>query len=171
MNRVDLDSNARKRSQILPSKSYLDFNKSIDLLRKDGCLPEEISLAGDRLFAFKVEGDWVALAQRQDCRDWRGNRTFNIEVLDVIPASDFDRSSNRSTLEPASNATHWIAKVTGAIAPFIRRPNLPILVLVGFGAIAIFAVGYKYSGKLNLKMETDGDRVTGEVTIDGRQSQ
>lgn len=167
---VYLDSNARKRSQTLSSKSYLDFNKLIALLRQDGCVTEEIPLAGDRLFAFKVEDDWVALAQRQECRDWRGNRTFNIEVLDVIPATEFDRASNRSTLEPASNATHWIAKVTGAIAPFIRHPNLPVQVLVAFGAIAILAVGYNYQGKLNLKMETDGDQVTGEVTIDGRQS-
>ncbi len=171
-NKVHLTQNARKCSKTIPLKSYLAFKKCIQKLRQNGCLSEEIPLTGDRLFAFAIDGDWVAVAQRQECRNWRGSRIFKIGILDLIPASQFQPPSNRLTIEITPREINWMKTAIEAIAPLLDRPHLPALAgVLTATAIAIFAVGYNDQSKVNLKMETDGTKVNGEFTIDGRQPQ
>ena len=69
MFKVCIDREVRKHCKELPGKLYWDFHKSIQLLEKDGCLPEEYSWAGD-LFWFKVKEDWVAVAQLREDKNW-----------------------------------------------------------------------------------------------------
>ncbi|MDY6941302.1 MAG: hypothetical protein SWY16_27060 [Cyanobacteriota bacterium] len=169
---VKLDSRVRQLSQTLPIKSKLDFEKRLDRLRQDGCLTEELPVAGDRLFAFDIDGDWVAIVQRQECRNWRGSRTIEIEVLDLVAKSEFDRSANRATPESASGGTEWPEKLLNAIALLIHHPHLTIRVgVVVTSAIGLFAVAHQSQGEVKLKMETDGTKVNSEFTIDGRQSE
>lgn len=183
-NQVRETKSVRQRSETIRWESYLAYGKQKTQLKRDGRLTEEIPL-GDR-FVFSVDGDWVAVVQRQECRDLLRNRILRITIGELMSVEEFGRwtiensvnSPNRqlvntsSAIEPTSGGTDWLANVSGALAPWLKNSHLPILLWVMVaGAIGLLAVGYNYQGQVNLKMETDGTKVNGEFTIDGRQSE
>jgi hypothetical protein len=167
---------AGKLTQSLPLETYLDFDRTLDRLRQDGCLTEEIPL-GDRLFAFEIEGDWVAIAQRQEHRTFWGQRKLRITVAELMPVDEFGRwmleNAAQSPSLPSADTTPepTASRLMGMLVKAIGLCPNPLLVWVAI-PIALTAIALKYPGTVDIQIKTDGDRnVAGEVTIDGRQSE
>ncbi|MDJ1184703.1 hypothetical protein [Roseofilum casamattae] len=168
---VRLSQEADLRSQSLPAKAFLDFRKKRDLLQEDGYLENEIPVpvpvAGDDFFAFEIEGGWVAIAQRQKSQDWLGNWKIEIEVVNLVTASEFDRISGRTTPRP-TGVTQLLRNVWIAIAP-LRHDSRWVGIVLAF-AITLVAV-VKSEGVVKFIMETDGNQIKNEVIIDNRESE
>jgi hypothetical protein len=124
-------------------------------IKEDGCLPEEIPIAGDHLFRFQVDDNWFAVAQRQEVRTLWGQQTFKIEVLELSPVAEFEKISNSKPLEIEG----WMQQMAHVIIPFIHDHSLTIL-LMALITTSFAIVGYK------VIWETDG--VTNKVTIESQ---
>ncbi|MDY6940664.1 MAG: hypothetical protein SWY16_23775 [Cyanobacteriota bacterium] len=172
-NTIRLTKSVRQRSQEILLESDIAFEKCIQALRKDGCLTDEIPLSGNCLFAFCINDDWVAVAQRQEARTLWGSRTLDIDVLDLIRATEFEEPANTAYLDSRAIGIQWLKillkMVLTSVSPFFHRPRLPILMVMAVVA-GVLTASDGYRSKAELKMETDGSRVTHEVSIDRRRS-
>jgi hypothetical protein len=179
---VRYSQTAGKFTKSLPLETYLDCDRALDRLRQDGCLTEEIPL-GDHFFAFKIDNDWVAIAQRQEHQTWWGQRKLRITVTELMRVEEFGRWMLQnsvqlpslqladSTLEPAAGGTPWMGMLVKAIGLFFSRPNTLLVWVTVVIPISLAAIACNYKGTVEIQIKTDGDRnVAGEVTIDGRQS-
>ena len=180
---VRYSQTAGKLTKSLPLETYLDCDRALDRLRQDGCLTEEIPL-GDRLFAFKVDDDWVAIAQWQEHQTWWGQRKLRITVVELMSVEKFGRwilensaqssslqlADTRSTPE-AAGGINWMGMLVKASGLFFSRPNTLLVWVAVAIPISLVAIACNYQGTVEIQIKTDGDRnVAGEVTIDGRQS-
>ena len=165
MYKVTNSERVKKCLQNLSSKTAWKFEQQLNQLREDGYLPEETPIAAsDHLFRFRVDNDWVATAQRPETRTFLGRRTWEIEILELVSQPQKPSQSLPSKA--------WIKEATQAIIALIR-PYLPsilgVITLGTIGAIAISAVADNNQGQVDIKLETDGRKINGEVNYDSRQ--
>jgi hypothetical protein len=141
----------------LNKESSWNFQKIYYQLEKDGCLPEEILLPGARRFRFKIDEYWWAIAYRKEIPTLWGGRTFEIEILELRPVSESEKSDDKT----------WIKQAAKIIMPLIFRRCLPPL-LAAMTSLA--PASNNFPGEVDIKTETDGSKVNTEITIDNRQS-
>jgi hypothetical protein len=146
---LDLSDSVSSKSETLSTESFLDFEKQVSYLKENGCLPEEFPVSGNCLFAFNVKGDWIAIAQRDEARTQEGNRQFTIEIVDLMPSAEF----NRSYPKPAK----WLEKteITSIVYPYLVR-----VAVVGFATLLVYILG----GKVTVEVKPDGNLIINPVS-------
>ena len=152
---VCLSDSASSKSRSLSTESFLYFEQKLGGLQDNGYLSKEIHVPGDGLFAFSIEGGWIAIAQRKENQLQQGDRTFTVEIVDLIPVSEFNKSFNY----PKLKLNNYL-KINEVIT-LLNSPQVVRIVIIGITTLLIHTFG----GEVSLKMEPDGNLLINEVTV------